>query len=259
LFGNSSFLTGQAFGSVLSGFGSQANTLGLEYSSNKFSKASAKLGFVSVDPSRRFAQDSFSSIVEGRYQFNEGAGLTLQFGQIEEKGGLFGSAAGGTFGVKRATTYALNLSGNMKLNEKLSVIANYGVGKTTVASAQNSLLKGFTNLDSNWYSVGLVANNLFRPQEQIGVAISQPLKITSGSVNYSIPTGRAFNGDIVFDSERISLSETGATEQNIEAYYRTMLSDKLEFGSFVSFRQNPNHVSDHGDELILMATLRFNQ
>jgi len=105
--------------------------------------------------------------------------------------------------------------------------------------------------------LGLIGNNVFRGRDQLGLAFSQPIKISSGDVTYSIPNSRFANGDIGFDTERVNLSETNATERNIEGYYRTMLTDKLELGGFMSYRQNPNHVSDQGDDTIVMATVRF--
>lgn len=259
VFGASSFISGQAFSSVLSGFSSQGETASLAYRPKALDKASLKMGLVSVNQKQRFGQDTFSSILEGSYQFTDNAGLSMQFGQIEEKGSLFGGAAGGVFGVETATTYALNVSGRIKTSDRVSIVANYGVGKTRVESATDSLLEDFSSLRSDWYSVGLIANDMLRDRDQFGLAFSQPLKIRSGGVDYSIPNGREINGDISFDRERINLSDTGATERSLEAYYRTMLSDKLELGSFMAYRHNPNHISEDGDELLFMATLRYRQ
>lgn len=255
-FGASSFISGQSFDSVLSGFGARAETASLAYTPGK---ANLQLGLVSVNDPQRFSQDSFSTILKGGYQFTDNAGLALQFGQLEEQGSLLGGAAGGIFGVETATTYALNVSGKIKTGEKFSVVANYGVGKTKVDAAENSLLSGFSNLRSDWYSLGLIGNNVWRTQDQIGLAFSQPLKIRSGGVDYALPTRRAASGDILFDRERINLADTGATERSLEGYYRTQLNEHIEVGSFVAYRQNPNHVADEGNELLLMATLRYRQ
>ncbi len=256
-FGKSAFLSGQSFGSVLSGFSSQANTSSFTYRPSNASKASIKLGLVSIDESERFNQDSLSTIVEGSYQLNDNAGVSLQFGQIEEKGSVLGGGGGGVFGVDNAVTYAINLSGNLKVAQKFSIVGNYGLGHTSVESSQSSLLKDFSGLRSDWYSLGLIGNNVFRAKDQLGFAFSQPLKIQSGEVDYSIPVGRLADTSIGFDTERVNLSDTNATERNLEAYYRTMLSDKIELGGFVSYRNNPNHVRDDGYESIVMATIRF--
>lgn len=256
-FGKSSFLTGQTFASVLSGFGARAETMSLAFSPKKSSNTAIKLGLVSVDQNQRFGQNSMSTLLEGNYQFNDNAGVSLQFGQIEEQGSLFGGSAGGVFGVDSAVTYALNMAGHIKTSERFSIVANYGLGRTKVASAKESLLNDFSQLKSDWYSIGLVGNGIFHGRDQIGLAFSQPLKIRNGSVDYSIPTGRNQFGAIAFDSERVNLAETNATERNLEIYYRTMLNNKLELGGFASYRQNPNHVSDHGDDAIAMLTVRY--
>ena len=258
-FGVSSFISGQSFSSPLTGFSSQANTASLSYRPNSLNKTSVKLGLVSVNQSQQFGQDSFSTILEGGYQFNDNAGLSLQFGQIEENRSLFGGSAGGIFGVNTASTYALNVSGRIKASQKFSIVGNYGMGRTNVDASDNSLLNDFSSLRSDWYSLGIIGNDIFRDQDQIGFAFSQPLKIRSGGVDYSIPQGREINGDIAFANERVNLADTGATEHSLEGYYRTMLSSKLELGSFFSYRQNPNHISTDGDELLVMATLRYRQ
>jgi len=97
-FGGSSFLSGQSFGSLLSGFSSQANTSSLAYTPDKNKKLSLKLGLVSVDETERFNQQSLSTLFEGAYQFDDNASISLQFGQIEEKGSVLGGGGGGVFG-----------------------------------------------------------------------------------------------------------------------------------------------------------------
>jgi len=271
--GGTSFITGQSFGSLLSGFSQQANTVALGYNAPSNvrvgkSKMSIRAGLVSVDQQRQFGLDSLSTLLEGRYEFTDNAGLSMQFGQLEENKSLFGGAAGGAFGVESATTYAFNLAGHIKATNKISIVANYGIGHTEVEEAKGSFLRDFDDLKSDWYALGVIGNNLFREVDQFGMSFSQPLKIRSGGVDYSIPTARDFSGNIVSDRERVNLSNTGATEHAIEGYYRTLVGENvlgktanksLELGAFFSYRQNPNHVASEKDDWMLMATLRYSQ
>ncbi len=256
-FGRTSFISGQSFGSVVSGFNSQAETLSVSYAPTKLKNSTLKLGLVSGAGGTRYEQESMSSIFEGSYQFEDNANLRLQIGQLEEKGGVLGSAAGGIFGVETATTYAMNLTGTLKLSRSFNLIANYGMGRTRVDANEDSLLSDFSTLRSDWYSVGAVGSNVFRSRDQIGFAVSQPLKVREGALDYSIPVGRFSNGDVRFDTERVNLADTNATERSIEGYYRTMLSENVELGGFLRYRMNPNHVSDHGDDAMMMLTLRW--
>lgn len=256
-FGASSFISGQSFSSLLTGFGAQANALSFNYQPSTSKKSAIKAGLISIKQTQRFGRESFSSVLESRYKFNDKASVAVQFGQIEEQGSLFGGSAGGIFGVDTATTYAVNLRGVLRASDKFQWIANYGIGRTHVDSSDDSLLGSFSSLSSDWYSLGLVGNNVWRTRDQIGFSFSQPLKVRSGNVSFSLPTHRAFSGDIAFDTERVNLADTNATENRIEGYYRTMLNDKIELGSFLSYRKNPNHVSDDGNELLLMATFRY--
>ncbi|MEO0368971.1 MAG: hypothetical protein AAF197_09330, partial [Pseudomonadota bacterium] len=256
-YGKASFLSGQSFGSVLTGFSIDANTLGLNYHNESQSGWNAGLGLVSIDENTRFGKESFSTIMEGGYEFADNAGLKLQFGQIQEQGTLFGGAAGGIFGVDTATTYALNITGHLTLGERFTIVGNYGVGRTRVAAAAESLLSEFSSLESDWYSLGVIGNNVFSRSDQLGFSLSQPLKIRSGALDYSIPVARDQFGDIAFDTERINLGASDGTETRVEMYYRSQVSDVLELGSFLSFRDNPNHVRSEPDELVVMLTLRY--
>ena len=256
-FGASSFISGQSFTSVLSGFSPQANTASLAFHSKDNVANGVKLSLVSVDGDNAFSQTSLSSILQGSYQINERAGLSVQFGQIEETGSVLGGASAGVFGVENSTTYALNFAGKIKLGKRFSLVSNYGIGHTSVDASSDSLLADFSTLRSNWYGLGVIGNSVFRKRDQMGISFAQPLKIQSGSVDYSIPTSRLANGDIGFDTERINLGETNATERNIEAYYRTVVSDRFELGAFAQYRSNPNHISDNGDDAIVMATIKY--
>ncbi len=256
-FGRTSFITGHSFGSVVSGFNTQAQTVSLGFSPKTLDNASFKLGLVSADGDNRYQQESVSSIFEGAFQFADNANLKLQIGQLEEKGSVLGSAAGSIFGVDRSITYAMNLSGVIKLTDKISLVGNYGLGRTKVDATADSLLSDFSTLRSDWFSVGAIGNNIFRKKDQLGLAFSQPLKVTQGALDYSVPVGRFANGDVQFDTERVNLADTNATETRADAYYRTFVGERLELGGFLSYRSNPNHVSDHGDDAIVMATVRW--
>lgn len=257
-FGQSGFLSGQVFNSLLSGFSAQANTIDLAYQANG-KQATYKFGFVSVDQQQQYGLDSLSTILEGKYNFSDNAGVSLQFGQLEEKGSLFGGAAGGLFGVETALTHAINMSGRLKLSNKVSLLANYGIGHTKVNASRNSILDNFDKLTSDWYSVGLVGNSIWRQQDQFGIAFLQPLKITSGHVDYSIPEHYNLDGSIHFDTDRVNLADSGATERSVETYYRTKLTDKVEVGSYFTYRHNPNHSAEFDDDYMVMATLRYSQ
>ncbi|NND81154.1 MAG: S8/S53 family peptidase [Gammaproteobacteria bacterium] len=255
-FAGHSFISGQQFSSPLSGFGFRANALALDYQPGQ-QAVGLRLGLVSVNDRQRYGHKSFSSIAQADYEITPAATVSLQFGQLQEQGSLFGGAAGGVFGVKTATTRALNLKGNLQLSERWSLLANYGVGRTSVDSARHSLLDDFSDLSSDWYSVGIIGNGVLQRHDQMGFAVAQPLKIRSGSVNFGIPVARAANGDIAFDTERYDLADTDATEQKLEWYYRSRIGDHLEAGAFAAWRKNPNHVSTQASETLFIATLQY--
>jgi len=211
---------------------------------------------VSSKEDQNYGLDSTSAMLNVSYQFDDNAALILQIGELSEDGSLFGGASGGVFGVDNASTQAINLGTKLKFSEDVQFTANYGIGRTRVDGSGRGFLSDFTELKSDWYSMGIIANKLFNADDQFGVAVTKPLQFTSGSATFSVPTARDFDGSVVFDSSRIQLSDTGATEHVLDMYYRTQVNRKMDLGAYLSYRHNPNHVDAESDAL-LMATLRY--
>jgi hypothetical protein len=254
---SAAFLSGNNFGSLLSGFASRSDFFGIGYGSNKAKGLKVSANLVSAKENQDYGLDSTSSLVNVSYEFSDNAALVLQVGELQENGSLFGGASGGVFGVDNARTQAMNLGTQIKFSDHLQMVANYGIGRTKVDSSVGGFLSEFTSLKSDWYSIGLIANKIFSTADQLGFAVSKPLQFSSGSATFSVPTARDYSGKILFDSSRIDLSETGATEHVLDLYYRNRIGKRTDVGVYFSYRHNPNHTDVEDDEAILLATLRY--
>jgi hypothetical protein len=213
-------------------------------------------GLVSTQEDSEYGEHSSAAVIEGSYEFGERGELNVQLGRMEESGSLFGGSSGGAFGVNESTTYSLNLSGAWHVSEDISLIGNYGLGYSRVDGARFSLLHNFSDIRTNWYGVGVLANNVFSARDQIGVALSQPLRVSDGEVDMHIPYARDFEGKIYKHVDRIGLEPDGV-ERTVETYYRFRLGRSALLGAHLMLQDQPNHLKDADTEVTFLATMKL--
>lgn len=253
-FNENQFFSGQSFSSPLSGFAHRADAFRVGYAAKD--KLNVSMGLVSVDEDQDFGKESLSAIFQGKYQFDNNTAISVQFGKLNEEKSLFGGSAGGAFGVQSSETYALNFTGNWQINDQLALVGHYGVGYTDVQEAELSFLHNFSGIESSWFGMGLLGRELFRKGDKYGLAFSQPLRIDSGEVDYSVPYARDYYGTILKNTERVSLVPE-ASERMLEGFYATKLGKRFELGTFFTVRENPNHEAASNMDYSIMATLRL--
>jgi hypothetical protein len=248
------FLSGQSFAMPTLGFSERANLMSMGYTAD--SGMQVQMGLVHVDEAQDFGRESVAAILQGSVPLGERGSVSLQFGQLHESGSLFGGSNGGAFGVEDTETYALNLSGRMQVAEGITVVGNYGTGYSRVEDREDGLLQNFSGVRSDWFGLGVIADGVFSERDQVGVAVSQPLRITGGEVDYSVPYGLDNERNILKDTQRISLSPEGH-ERTIETYYRYRVSDTAEVGAYFMARTDPYHFKDEHTDYSVMTTLRL--
>jgi hypothetical protein len=213
-------------------------------------------GLVSTQDGSEYGEDSSAAVIEGLYKFDGLGELNVQLGRMEESGSLFGGSSGGAFGVADSTTYSLNLTGALHVSKDVSLIGNYGLGYSRVDGARYSLLHNFSDIVTNWFGVGVVANNVFRERDQIGVAFSQPLRVTDGEVDMHIPYARDFDGNIYKHVDRIGLEPNGI-ERTVETYYQLRMGRNALFGAHLMVQNQPNHLKDANTEVTFLTTVKL--
>lgn len=249
-----SFLSGQTFSTPYLGFSHRSDSVRLGVAgSNGFN---VHFGLVSTQEDSEYGEDSSAAVIEGMYKFDDVGELNLQLGRMEESGSLFGGSSGGAFGVADSTTYSLNLTGAFHVSEDISLIGNYGLGYSRVDDARYSLLHNFSDIRTNWYGLGLVANNIFRERDQIGVAFSQPLRVSAGEVDVHTPYARDFDGNIYKHVDRIGLAPNGV-EHTVETYYRFRLAKNALLTAHLMVQDQPNHLRDADTDVTFLTTMKL--
>lgn len=248
------FLSGETFVSPALGFSSRANSAAIAYP--LADDLSLQMGVVSVDETHEFGLDSSSALIQLDYRLSERGAVDLQIAQLTENQSFFGGSSGGAFGVNQTETWTVNLTAHYRLSDRVSLVGNMGQGLSYVDEADESLLHNFSNVRSEWFGFGVLANNLFADGDRAGVAWSQPMRITSGEVDYVIPYALDGGRKVLKNTSRLDLRAEGA-EHRLEAYYRIPLSGFGEIGSFLMMRTEPNHIQGASTDYSAMVTLRL--
>lgn len=251
--GRSHFLSGQSFTLPFLGFSSIADSASFGFGGRE--GFGFDFGVVHTDEDRDHGRDSVAAVAEGSYSFRDRAKISIQLGQLQEDGNLFGGASNGTFSVDGTDTLAASISGSLRIAGRTHLIGNYGVARSEVDEAEIGMLKNFSSVSSDWFGVGLVSDEVLHKGDQFGIAFSRPLRVSEGEVDMHVPYARDFDGNIFRHTDRISL-EPGGQEYTLESYYLHPVGRAATLGAYLMLRHEPYHVEDSGADLTVLASYR---
>ena len=207
-----------------------------------------RLGVISMDDNDEYGVSSQSMLFEGSMRPHPRIKLGVQISALSEQGSLFGGSSGGAFNVDHAETLATGLLAGFKLTSRLSLQMLYSQGYTWVDDSEKSLLGGFSVLRSDSYAVGMQGRELFRNGDSMGISISRPLHINSGSLDLNVPGSmNVYTGEVSFDSESIDMSGV-QRETDLELGYHMPVGKQTGVASYLRYRHDPTGIlSDSGN------------
>ncbi|MGI9418701.1 MAG: hypothetical protein ACR2RA_12780, partial [Geminicoccaceae bacterium] len=176
--------------------------------------------------------------------------LRLSYGLLQEEGGFIGSSASGAFGPATSTdTQFANISVMAPVTEDVSLFGAYNHGRSSTSATGGSLLNEFSGTVSEAFGAGVVINDLIQDDDGFTLMVGQPLRVSSGSANVTVPVGRTEDGRVLKETVRADLSPD-KREIATEAVYRMSLGadgHTLTTGAFARF--NPDHDPDASPDL----------
>lgn len=176
--------------------------------------------------------------------------LRLGYGLIQEQGGVIGSSASGAFGLgAEADTQFADISLIAPITDDVSLFGAYSRGRSTTSTDDGSLLDEFSETVSEAFGVGMVVENLFQDDDGLTLMVGQPLRVSAGAVDVTVPVARTEEGGVLTETVRADLSPE-AREIATEAVYRLSLGGEghdLTTGAFARF--NPDHDPDASPDL----------
>ncbi|MDJ0955817.1 MAG: S8 family serine peptidase [Arenicellales bacterium] len=249
-----SFLSNNIFSSPFLGYSAHGHATHMTHSFTD--NSSVSLGVSRVDDNSRYGVRNDAAIFEFTHKTDRYA-FGASFGQLMEYGSMFGGSQGGPYSVDDTLTLSFGLSGSYRLSSNVRLIGNYTQGYSHVDSkAGGSLLSEFSGLRSDAWGMGLLFDNILRGRDRIGLAVSQPLKVTKGEVNLTVPQARSLDNVITSTTERVDLG-SGGRELALETFYRTWIGKKTRFTAHLMHRKNPDHVTNAASNTSVLGILEY--
>jgi hypothetical protein len=172
-----------------------------------------------------------------------------------EQASLLGGSPGSVFSVDgQSNTRFFNSSLTKKITENIWAAGSYNLGFTTLSGQKNSLVDAVQDLRSESWSMGIVKTKNFNDADQIGFAISQPMVVSGGSMDLTIPTGLNENGSMIFQRRTIDM-KSSIVERNYELNYFTPLSDQSSLSLSGLVRTNPGNIESSKIDGIIAARI----
>ncbi len=186
--------------------------------------------------------------------------IGLQAGSLWERDSVLGSDATGAFGLGGTTSTTFGgAMANIAVTDKFSVVASAFSGVSNVEPGDASLFSDVTPIVSNAFSIGVVGREIFAPRDTFGIAVTQPLRVASGTAGLALPSGRDRAGNLFFDQVDAGLAPTGR-EIDVEVFYERFLgtaaAPRTSIAASAMLRTDPGHVRDAPAEGVFLARLR---
>jgi hypothetical protein len=222
-----------------------------------------RVGFYDGDLHENASDYSTKSGVRGAFaemSFADDDKKSVSFtvGMNNEENSVLGGESSGALALgNSSSTYYGAVAGKYKIDEHLSLMANYNVGVTKVQDSSSSLFSDTSKIVSDSFSVGMEYKNLAQDNDKLQVSLSQPLRVMSGSSNLTLPQDVTPDGDIIYSKQKLGLAAQGR-ELDLESFYNAQLDESSDLKLGATVRFSPDNNSAAPSEGVLLAKYKLN-
>ena len=188
------------------------------------------------------------------YKPVEKVAFKVATGVMKETGSSLGMVSSGAFDIQEAKTHFVGAGVAFTPMDKVRLEAMYYYGITNTTSEG-----GLMNL-SRMTSDSFAVTASYQPDDNtvFGLQVSSPLRVRSGSMNVTLPTGRHPTEDIFYyDTYRASM-KPDAREIDMSLYYHGDVNEELHLQSEFGVRLNPDHQADAEPDYRGMVGIKWN-
>ncbi len=166
--------------------------------------------------------------------------LQLTYAYVDEAAGLLGSDASGAFAFADGAASHLGTARlGYRLTPAVEFFAQATLGTTTLAS-EGGLLREWSEVRSDAFALGVVAGDVVRAGDRLGLMLGQPLRVNSASAMLDVPTARDLDGGIERSRERVDMTPSGR-EIRVEFAYLRPLADDSTLSTWLLLQHQPGH------------------
>lgn len=150
-------------------------------------------------------------------KLNDKTKMRVGFGTMNERSSWMGNTINGALGqVSGSYTQFMNFSGVYNLDKNFSLFGSAWMGYTSANMQSTGLVTNVGATETYSWNMGL---DYTREQHSFGATLSQPVTVSRGTVDVSIPIGWTADGQVAYDRSTVSIRPT-THEYDVGMYYK---------------------------------------
>ena len=247
---------------TLNPFSAMDNAYGIDNIYHLSQKTNLNFGFISGqnalfkttddDQDSRGRMSAFQSGIS--YQANDKLSINVNGGILNEENSLLGIYGNGGFEIDKTQTYYVGIMAQLSPTDRWRLSGSYYYGMTP-SQQLNSFIK--TN---RLYSESLSfdARYLLDKQNYIGFVLSSPLRIRKGYAQFTLPSGRDYYSDTMYQNNTKLKLHSSAREWDTGIYGVYALTPAIRIKSQGMIRFNPEHQAKAKPDYQVLFGLNWN-
>ena len=169
--------------------------------------------------------------------------LSFQSGVLSETSAMLGSSFRGAYGrLDDTLTYFSGLSSSFVFSN-FRLMGSYFYGMSKPDLDQVGMVKDISRLTSSSFNLTLYKAGLLTEADSFGFSVSQPLKLESGEINFSLPYRRTVKKEILFNDFTASMGASGR-QVDVEFIYSTPIKNGF-LKSRIGLSKDQGHISSN--------------
>jgi len=167
--------------------------------------------------------------------------VSFQSGVLSESSAMLGSSFRGAYGrLDDTLTYFSGLNSSF-IFSNFRLMGSYFYGMSKPDLEQKGMVKDISRLTSSSFNLSLYKAGLLTEADSFGFSISQPLKLESGEINFSLPYRRTVKKEILFNDFSASMGASGR-QVDMEFIYSTPIRNGY-LKSRIGVSKDQGHIS----------------
>jgi hypothetical protein len=174
----------------------------------------------------------------------------VSIGVMRESGSLLGSVQGDALALNATPRTAfIALSGGYTVTPRLTLVGMAAAGHTGGFNNVDSLVSQVSTVGTVAYSLGLSARALWDGSDRLGLTVSMPTKVTTGSISLSGAVAQREDGTLSYGTRMLDLRPS-ACERDFELSYTRALGGGKLSGALM-LRLHPGHDAGTPNDALL--------
>ncbi|WP_232199279.1 S8 family serine peptidase [Thioalkalivibrio sp. ALE20] len=163
--------------------------------------------------------------------------LSLGQGMLREDNGMLGSRGYGALNLgDEHELHVTSLGAEYAVSDRLSVTGQYEYGQGRMDGGAG-MIRSIDNLRTERATLGVAWDG---DDHQVALMANQPMRVTGGEVEASVPVGRTVDGEVIREDRTASIGTEGR-QTDIELGYSFMPDRDSRFNANLLYMDQPNH------------------